>query len=307
MSEQNKSVLASFSEELAGAVEKAGRSVVAVHGGRRTASSGILWQRGAVVTADHTLEREDEIFVTLPNGQRVQAWLAGRDPGSDVAVLTLAGDPLEPAEIVTSDGPKVGNFVLALGRPGAAPMASFGIVSALGGAWRTARGALVSGFIQADVALYPGFSGGPLIDVQGRVVGMNSSLLARFLGRGQAAALPAAALSNLVQALLTQGRVRRAFLGITSQPVQLPRDFSERLGRSQETGLMLLRVEPESPAEKGGLLMGDILVSIDGRVVSDAEELQATLEPGLIGRAVDIVVLRGGEPKTLRVTPSERV
>ncbi len=300
----SKGLLAALSDEMASAVERAGRAVVAVDGRRRLPASGVVWPDGGiVVTADHVLERDEDIAVTLPDGRKVAATLAGRDPGSDLAVLRLAETSAAPADLAPADSVKVGHLVLALGRPGTgAPVVSFGIVSTLGGAWRTARGGAVEGYIRADLTLYPGFSGGPLVDVQGRVVGLNSSHLAP--GRG--VAIPAHTVSGIVQTLLTQGSIRRAYLGVTSQPVLLPAALRHKLGLKQETGLIIVGVEPGSPAEKGGLLMGDVLIALAGQAVTDGEDLQAALGPKVVGKPVTVLVLRGGEPKDLSVTPSER-
>jgi S1-C subfamily serine protease len=181
-------------------------------------------------------------------------------------------------------------------------MASFGVVSALGSNWRTARGGVVEGYIRADVALYPGFSGGPLVDAQGRVAGINSSHLAR----GQGVAIPSHAVTGIVDTLLTQGRIRRGYLGVTSQPVRLPPELQSKLGLQQETGLLLLAVESGSPAASAGLLMGDVLVSIAGHSVSDAQDLQGALGASSVGNATTATMVRAGERKDLSVTPSER-
>jgi len=300
-------VLTALSDELAAAVDKGSQAVVSVDARRQRPASGIIWPSGSgiVVTADHVIEREEDITVTLASGQKVPAAIAGRDPGTDVAVLRLAlssGAAPALAELAPPDSVKIGHLVLALGRPGGAPMASFGIVSALGGSWRTERGGIVEGYVRADVTLYPGFSGGPLVDTQGRVVGLNSW----YLARGQELAIPSQAVGTIVQTLLTQGRVRRGYLGVTSQPVQLPAALRQSLGLTQKTGLMIVGVEPGSPAEKGGLLLGDVLISVAGQPVSDAEALQAALGPGAVGKATTIGVIRGGERKDLGVTPGER-
>jgi S1-C subfamily serine protease len=301
--DQSGGLLWNLSEEIAQAVEKGAKSLVAVHGRRRLPSSGVAWWGGVIVTSDHALERDEDIQVTLPDGKKAPAKLAGRDPGSDVAVLTVPGAQLTPIEVAPPGSVKVGHFVLALGRPSTeAPMASFGVISALGGAWRTARGGVIEGYLQADVTLYPGFSGGPLLDAQGRFVGLNSS----YLARGHQSSIPAAALEGIVTALQTSGRVKRAFLGISSQPVTLPQALAQRLGVSQEDGLMILRVEPGSPAERGGVLLGDVLVGIGGKPVTDAEELQRALGPDAVGKPLTVAVIRGGEKKDLSVTPSER-
>jgi S1-C subfamily serine protease len=308
MATENASgILASLSNELAAAVERASQIVVTVDARRQTAGSGVVWPAGGgvIVTADHVVERDEDINVILPGGQKVKATLAGRDPGSDVAVLRLAQGTNVPAqaELAPPDSAKIGHLVLAIGRPGEGKaMATFGVVSAVGGTWRTARGGIVEGYVRADVALYPGFSGGPLVDTQGRVVGLNSW----YLARGQELAIPAQAVGNVVQTLLTQGTVRRGYLGITSQPVAIPAALRQKLGLTQESGLVVVGVESGSPAEQGGLVLGDVLLSLAGRAVSDAEDLQATLATGLVGKPTPLVILRGGERKELTVTPGER-
>jgi S1-C subfamily serine protease len=305
--EQPTGVLAAVSNELAAAVDTASRSVVAVHGRRRIPATGIVWRDGGiVVTADHVLEREEDITVSGPGDEKIGATIAGRDPGSDLAVLRLAESSPVAATLAPAGTLKVGNFVLALGASGGAGsgrvMASFGVVSALGLTWRTARGGVVEGYIRADVALYPGFSGGPLVDTQGQVVGVNSSHLAR----GQGIAIPANTVTATVDMLLTQGRVRRGYLGVTSQPVRLPSDLRGKLGLEQESGLLVLGVESGSPADKGGLIMGDVIISLGGQTIADPQDLQAALGPAVVGNATPAAVLRAGERKELSLTPSER-
>lgn len=297
-------LLTTLSDALADAVERAGKSVVAVDARRQRAASGIVWPagNGVIVTADHVVERDEDISVLFADGQKAAATLAGRDPGSDVAVLRLAGTAPASAELAPPESAKIGNFVLALGRPGGTAMASFGIVSALGGPWRTGRGGTIDEYIRADVTLYPGFSGGPLVDTQGRVIGLNSWHLAR----GQEIAIPTRAVATIVQTLLTHGTARRAYLGVTSQPVQIPDTLQAVLGTPTKAGLMLVGIEAGSPAEKGGLLLGDILVAVAGRAVSDAQDLQAALGPGAVGKPVTVSVIRGGARKELTVTPGER-
>ena len=304
--EASGGLLAALSDELAGAVERAGRAVVAVDARRQIAASGILWPDGGViVTANHVIEREQGITVTLSDGQKVAASLAARDPGSDVAVLRVAeaGGTPPPAELAPAESVKVGHLAIALGRPGGeATMASFGIVSAIGGAWRTALGGQVDAYVRADVRLLPGFSGGPLIDTAGRVIAFNSWHLAN----GQDLAIPAQTVRSIVQTLLTHGRVRRAFLGVTSQPVQLPETLRQTFGLEQTAGLMILGIEPGSPAERGGLLQGDILLAVAGRTVTDAEDLQTVLASEVVGKATSVIVVRGGERREISVTPGER-
>jgi S1-C subfamily serine protease len=303
-SEGSGQVLASLSNELANAVERAGESIVTVHGRRRMPASGIVWPgSGIIVTADHVLERDEDITVTLSDGTSVAATVAGRDPGSDIAVLRLASGSPTPATLAPGDSLRVGHFVLALGKPGSgSPVVSFGVVSAQGGSWRTARGGVVDGYIRADLTLYPGFSGGALVDTQGRVVGLNSSHLAR----GQELAIPSHVVDTIAQTLLTQGRIRRGFLGVSSQPVLIAEPLRQKLGLTQESGLMVLSVEPGSPAETAGLVMGDVLVALAGQKIADAEDLQAALGPAVVGVATPITIVRGGQSADITVTPGER-
>jgi S1-C subfamily serine protease len=295
------SLLTELSDALAAAVERAATSTVTVSARRRMPASGIVWAEGVIVTADHIIEREDEITIRLADGREISATLAGRDPGSDLAVLRFTGGAAV-AERAPGGSAKVGHMVLAVGRPGSeGPMASLGVISAVGGPWRTVRGGQVDGYIRADVTLYPGFSGGPLVDTAGRVIGINSSRL----GRGAGLTVPAAATAKVVDALLRQGRIRRGYLGIATQPVRLPDALKSPLG-GQETGLLIVTVEPDSAAGRGGLMIGDILVKMAGTPVRDTDDLQAQLGPDSVGKPATITILRGGEPREVTVTVGER-
>lgn len=295
------SALIELSDALAAAVETAGASTVLVNARRRIPASGIVWSAdGAVLTADHIIEREDDITVVLADGKEVPAAIAGRDPGSDLAVLRVKAAGLTAA--THSPAARVGNIVLAVGRPSAeGPMASFGVISAIGGAWRTFRGTEVEGYIRSDTTFYPGFSGGPLIDVSGRVVGVNSSRL----GRGAGLTIPVAAAARIANDLLNQGRVRRPYLGISSQGANLPAALAEKLG-GQESGLLVVQVEPGSPADTAGLGIGDLLVAFEGKPITDTDSLQHALGSGAIGQAVALTILRGREPRDISVTLGER-
>jgi S1-C subfamily serine protease len=304
MEEGNKgSALTALSDELAAAVERAGSSVVTVDARARIAASGTVWEDGVVITADHVIERDENIGVTLPDGTATTATVAGRDPGTDLAVLKVQSSGLAPAATAPLEGVKVGHLVLAIGRPRAgSPMASFGVVSAIGGQWRTARGGSVDGYVRADVSLFPGFSGGPLVDTAGRVIGLNSW----YLARGQELAIPAANVSAIVRVLLAEGRVRRAYLGVTSQPVRLPEPVRQQLGLAQEIGLMILGVESGSPAERAGLLMGDVLVAAAGKAIADPGDLRDALGAAAVGQPLGVAVIRGGKQQEVSVTPGER-
>jgi S1-C subfamily serine protease len=302
MPETMSPVLAELSDALANAAERAASSTVLVDARRRLPASGTIWSAdGVIVTSDHAIERDDNITVVLADGRELKATIAGRDAGSDIAVLKVDAAGLTAAERSPEGAARIGNIVLALGRPSKeGPMASFGVIGAIGGAWRTFRGSQVEGYIRTDTTFYPGFSGGPLIDVHGRVVGINSSRLRR----GAGLTIPVSAVANVVGDLLSGGRVRRAYLGISSQAARLPATMSAKLD-GQETGLLVLTVEPGSAADKAGVLMGDILVKLAGTTVSDTDTLQSLLTSDRIGHAAPATVLRGGEPRELSITLGE--
>lgn len=300
--------LAAFSDSLADTVERVARSIVTVAARPRQTATGILWRTESetlVLTADHVVEREEDITVTLPDKRQVKAQLVGRDPGTDIAVLRLPGVELGadsvPAE--TAASPRVGHLVIAIGKPTPeGPRVSFGVVSSLETTRRSWQSSELESLIFANVTLYPGFSGGPLVDLAGRVVGMNSSHLTRQSG----SALPVETLRRVVGTLVTHGRVKRGYLGVGTQQVPLPEPLAQKAGVTQKAALMVITVEPGSPAEQAGLLLGDLLMSAAGQPVTDANSLLGQLGGDRIGQAVAVKILRGGEPRDLSVTVGER-
>jgi len=300
---ETSGVLLSLSNDLAGAVERAGRATVAVNARQRVPSSGVQWRQGIVVTADHTVEREEDITVTLPDGRTVPATLAGRDPGTDLAVLKVQGAEWPAAEIGDAAALKVGHVVLAVARPGEHGLsASVGVVSYLGESWRTWRGGQIDRLVRPDLTLYPGFSGGPLADVQGRVIGVNTS----GLSRGGALAIPASTVQRVADQLVATGRIARGYLGIGMQPVTVPDALKSKLGLATGGGLVVVSVQPGGPAEKAGTLIGDILVALDGKPIADTDDVQALLDPERVGKSIAATVIRGGEVAALTVTIGER-
>ncbi len=288
------SVLAGLSHDLSSTVEQVGRSVVAINARRRIPSSGIVWRPGVVVAASHTISRDEDIAIILASGRTATATLAGRDPTTDLAVLRLEDAAVPPVERGDDADLQVGRLVLALGRPGPAVTASLGIISAVGGEWRTWQGGRVERFVRLDLAIYDGFSGGPLVEAGGKVLGLNTS----GLSRAMALALPASTVDRVTDQLLATGRVRRGYLGLAVQPVQLP----EPLG----LGLVVVKLESGGPAEAAGLLLGDILTALDGRDLADPEDILAALGGERVGKPIEVRLLRGGEPKTIGVTVGER-
>src|SRR5258705_3665369 len=285
-----------LSNALAGAVASAARSVVAVHGRPRLPSTGVHWTRGLVVTASHTVESDGEVTLTTPEGGELSAQLAGRDPGLDIAVLRVEAGALPVAERAPDADLRVGHLVLAVG---AGPRASAGIVSALelrGGRPEPAD------TIAVDLTLYPGFSGGPLVDVLGRVVGITTSGASRHLQY----AIRAAAVTRLAETVAQRGRIPRAYLGVGTQPVALPEPLRQRLGVEQRTAVIVVNVRLDSPAGTAGLMIGDVVVSIDGEAIAEPADLVSVLRPERVGQTVAVVIVRGGERRDVRVAVGER-
>lgn len=301
--------LTDFSNGLTSAVEKAGASTILVDARKRYPASGIAYAEDLILTADHVVTRDEDIKVLLPDGKSLGATLAGRDPGSDLALLRLAEKALTPAK--TSSDVKVGQLVLALGRPNNAGMqASWGIVTAIAGPARTHRGGLADGamrhlldeYIQTETTPYPGFSGGPLVNTEGEVLGLNTS----GLTRGSSLTIPVKVAWRIADALAKHGSVKRGYLGVRTQPVEIPEASRKALKREQTNGLLVLWLEESGPAEKGNLLVGDILVAVGDQPVADPDDLFAALNSDTVGKTIAVEVLRGGKPETLKVTVGER-
>jgi serine protease DegQ len=292
-----------FSNESASAIEKAGSAVVAVHARRRIPASGVHWRSGIVVTADHTLERDEEITVTLPDGSTAATTLAGRDASTDLAILKLEGLSLPVAEIGDITALKVGHWVLAVGRTSeGGSRASLALVGVVGPAWRTWRGGLLDHTVRLDRNLHPNFSGGPAVDDQGRVIGINTSALSRYA----AVVIPASTVDRVAAEIEQKGRIGRGYLGVSMQPVRLPRRLRESLKLSSETGIMIMRVEPESPADKAGVMLGDVLIELDASPVRDIDDVQAYLAGERIGKPGKASIIRGGTLAELIITVAER-
>ncbi len=294
-------VLRDLSAALAATVEAAGPAVVRVEARRRLPASGIVWSaEGVIVTAHHVVRHDENIGVGLHGGRSAPATLVGRDPATDLAVLQAEAEDLEPAHWAEIDDMRAGHLVLALGRPGQTVQATLGIVSALGQSWRTPAGGKLDHYLQTDVVMYPGFSGGPLVGASGQVLGLNTSALLR----GTSLAVPTSTVSRVVETLLAHGRMRRGYLGIGIQPVHLPSALAQEVG--QETGLLLMQVKPGGPADEAGLLMGDTLVTLDGQPVPHHDALLALLAGDRVGTSVPVRVVRAGQIHDLQVVIGQK-
>ena len=301
MSSQETNGLADLSTQLSHAVESAAGYTVAIHARRRIPSSGIVWRDGLIVAASHTVRRDGEVPVTLPNGQSVTASVVGRDPGTDLILLRANGTK-SSAERAEESESSVGSFVLAVGRPGREVSASFGIVSARVRAWRNGQGTRLEGVLRLDMGVYDGFSGGPLVAASGRVIGINNSALAR----GSAASLSASAVDAFVDELLSRGHVRRPFIGVAVHPVTLPQVTVDHHKLSSDSGLVVLSVGAGSPAEGAGILVGDVLLRAGARTFERMSDLLDAIVQVEDGKALELALLRGGAPTTVSVTPIDR-
>ncbi len=293
-------VLVDLSNQFAELVKSAGQSVVRVEGRRRIPASGIVWSAdGLIITASHVVARDEGIRVGLADGNSLDAALVGRDPSTDLAVLRVDAT-LAPLAEANKQGVAVGNLVLALARPGRSVQAAWGIISALGDNWRTGGGGIIDRYVQTDLVMYPGFSGGPLVGADGSLLGLNTSALAR----GVSVAAPTMTLARVADTLLAHGRIRRGYLGVSTQRVHLPETLRGTVG--QKRGLLVVSVEPDSPAEKGGLTLGDTIVAVAGIAVQNHDDLLAALSGDKIGTAVPLTILRGGQVQTQEVVVGER-
>lgn len=290
------SALQEFSSDLAAVVSGAAESVVRVDDGSRLTATGIVWSAdGVILTTSHGVERDEDIAVELGDGRRLAATVAGRDDESDLAVLRVAGEGLRAIPRAGSGDAQVGILVLALGRPGYAGLqATLGIISSRVEAQTDGKAEYLLG---TDADLYPGFSGGPLVDMAGQLVGLANL----NFGRGQGVALGVPILEHVTETLLTQGTVKRGFLGISTQAVALPDSLRTALGLTQERGLLVVQVGTGSAAEAGGLLLGDILLAVAEQATEDADTLRRLMRARQAGQIVALSLARGGQRQSLDV------
>ncbi len=298
------SVLEALSNDLSSAVVRAAHAVVAIRARRRIPSTGVLWRPGLIVAADHTVQKDDDIVVKFDDGSEARARVVGRDATTDLCILRVDSDRA-PAAIDVAPL-SVGQLTLAVGRPGDAATASLGVISAVGPEWRTHRGGRIDQFVRLDMSVYDGFSGSPLVTAAGTVAGLCTS----GLTRGGAIAVPARTVERVITALLASGGVnRRGFLGISTQVVPLPESLRTRIeplgGRLPRSGLMVVSVQPGTSADRAGLLLGDLLVGLGGDAMEDPRDVFSALGPDSVGRELEAVIIRGGQPLKLQITIDE--
>jgi S1-C subfamily serine protease len=297
------SSLLELSNSFADLVATAGAAIVAIDTGRRVSPSGIHWRKGLVITSDESLQSHDELAIVTATGA-MPVTLLGRDPSTDIAVFTLAdADSLPVAAVGDTATLKVGHLVWGLARsPEGDVRATMGAVSILGGSWQSMSGGTIDRYLRPDLTLYRGFAGGALVDATGRVVGMNT------MGkRGTALTIPAETIDRVVTQLVAKGRIARGYLGVGMQPVRLSPQLSAALNLTMPTGVILINVEPQSPADRGGLVLGDILISWDDTPLLDPSDVRALLNRGdCVGRQVNLGIIRGGALVQLSIEIGER-
>lgn len=292
-----------ISNALADATEKAAAHAVAVHTEPRGSSSGIIWRPGLIVTAEHALRRDEEIQVTLPDGKVASAKLQGRDPSTDLALLKCEAATASPAAFAESARIKAGQLMLVVGRTRASgPVAALGCVSLTAVERRIWGGASIAPYIRLDVGLQRTAAGGAVVDASGNIAGI---VTPKFASAG-ALALPVATVNRVVDALLAKGHIARGYLGVGLQPIRLPGTLREALQRRENTAVIVLEVESDGPAHKAGVLIGDILIAVDGKPVMRLEDVHAHLSDEQIGKPVSAEFLRGGVRRETSIVVGER-
>lgn len=294
--------LVALSDQIASTVEQAAQSVVSVHARHRFDSSGVHWSPEIVVTADHALRRHEGIRVTLPDGSKADAELVGRDPGTDLAVLRVKGlgIPVLPKD----ESPAIipGSIVLAVGRSTDSAVAAFGVISNLSGASQTWRGGKLDQVVRLDLSLHPAGAGGAVVGASGKLLGIATPALSRV----SVFAIPLSTVARVTESLLAHGRVPRGYLGVGLQPIAIPEHLKTRLNLANAVGLVAMSVEPEGPAGKAGMSIGDVLLELGGRAIQRTENVQEVLSSEPVGKKIVAKILRGGSLVELAITIAER-
>jgi S1-C subfamily serine protease len=293
-----------LSEQLANVIEGASKSIVAVRGGGHLGASGIHWRSGLVITANHMIRRDEQLSIILPDGSSASATLAGRDSSTDLALLRIEETAaIASAQTTSTAGLQVGHLVVAVGRSRLGDLAAAsGIIARLGGAWRTWRGGEIDQLLRPDITLYRGQSGSALLNAQGQILGMNTAALARMA----AITVPASTVDRVIAELLEHGHITRPYLGLAMQIVDVPENIREKMKLQSTTGLLVMHVEADGPGGQAGVMLGDVIVGIEGKAAGDISLLQEALARLRTGQQAKLTILRGGEQRDLAVTLGDR-
>ena len=288
--------LIAFSESLAQIVASVGNSIVAING-QRFPCSGICWREGLIVTSDENIKRTENITITLPDGETAPVTLLGRDKSTDTAIFKTEADlPIAPKG--SESELKVGHLAIAVGRTSERGLSvAQGVIGTLGNSWRSSIGGYIDRFIRLDLNFYPALGGSALVNAAGRVVGFNTTGPRRSV-----LTIPAATVDRVVGQLLEKGHLHRGYLGVVMQPVILPDSLIEEISLETKRGLMVASVETDSPAQQTGIILGDILVAIEGTAIERLRDVRAYLEPQNVGKTIQIRLIRGGELKDVSLT-----
>jgi S1-C subfamily serine protease len=295
------SSLISLSNEFASLVEGSAAPVVAVHGRPRFNSSGVHWSPGVVVTAEHTLRHDEDIFVATGAGEKLPAEVAGRDAGTDLAVLRVKGLTIPTAPKSEDSGLRPGNLVAVIGRNRDSANAGLGVISSLGGPSQTWRGGKLDQVIRLDLALHPVASGGAVVNASGKLIGIATPILSR----AAVFAVPNVTVERVVQALLAHGRLPQGYLGAGLQPIRLPEHLTNSLGLPAAGGLMTVSVDQSAPAGKAGLMIGDVLLELNSQFVDRPEAVRPLLSES-VGKTISARILRSSKLVNLEIAVAER-
>jgi S1-C subfamily serine protease len=298
-----ESSLVNLSNSLAEIVERSSSRVVAVHARRHYPSSGVIWGAGTIVTADHTIQREEDIRVTLADGESRDAKLAGRDSGTDLALLRVEGVSSSERAQSPAENVRAGDLALVLGRsPDSGPNASLGILSAVSGPWRTWRGGRLDQYLRLDAKFFPNSSGGAVVSSRGEIIGVATSALSRIAGL----AIPTSTVNRVAEKLLQEGSVRRGYLGLAAQSVPIPEALRTKILRGNEYGVIVLSAEPDGPADRAGLLIGDVIVALGEDKIENTSDVQSFADSGVIGASAKVSFIRAGALKESTLVVAER-
>src|SRR6202049_5082285 len=291
-----------LSEHLASTVEQSGRSIVAIHARARFNSSGVHWSPGIIVTADHTIQKDDDIRISAADGSTKTAELAGRDPSTDLAVLRVKDLNIPVAPRSGESGLKPGNTILVVGRFKDSVSAAFGVLSSVSGPSQTWRGGRLDQVVRLDVALHAGAAGGAVVDADGKLIGIATPALSRVA----VFAIPITTVDRVTTNLLAHGRIPRGYLGVGLQPIAIPEHLKNKLNLPSSWGLIAVSVDDDAPAGQAGILIGDILLDLAGRAMHRPENVQDVLDSESIGRRLVARILRAGNTMDVELTVGER-
>jgi S1-C subfamily serine protease len=271
---------------------------------RGSGSGFVFTPDGFILTNSHVVNNAKAISVTLADGRTYPATLIGEDPDTDLAVIRIIADNLTPAMLGDSDSLRVGQLVIAIGNPyGFQTTVTAGVVSAQGRSFRSRTGRLIDNIIQTDAALNPGNSGGPLVTSRGEVIGVNTAIIA--MAQGICFAIPSNTTRYVAGRLLKEGRVRRSYIGVAGQNVPLHRRIVRFHNLENQTAVLVVGVEPDSPAQRAGLQEGDVILTLADHPITNIDDLHRLLTDELVGQPVRLRILRKLDITDLQITPAE--